>query len=177
MKVTGRTSSITNAFVNSIIPSIFPSDDEILEALNILGMTPESVECAYCGDPPTEWDHLRPIVRDKQPTGYISEIGNLVPSCGKCNQSKGNKLWRDWMLSEARLSPKSKGVSDLEERISRIAAYEKWRPRAPIDLQSIVGEEDWHLHWHNHEKIVNLMRESQIYADKIKATIEESEVI
>jgi hypothetical protein len=47
----------------SIIPSIMPSDAEVAEALNILGMVPENVECAYCGDPVTEWDHLRPIVR------------------------------------------------------------------------------------------------------------------
>ena len=39
MKITGRTSSITNAFGNGIIPSIQPSDKEIDEALKVLGMT------------------------------------------------------------------------------------------------------------------------------------------
>lgn len=177
MKVTGRTSSITNAFVNSIIPSIFPSDDEIIEGLSILGMTPDKVECAYCGDPPTEWDHLRPIVRDKQPTGYISEIGNLVPACGKCNQSKGNKNWHYWMLSDARLSPKSRIVDTLRDRVVRLEAYENWRPRSPVDFRSIVSEQDWHLHWQNHEKILELMRESQIHAEQVRKAIEKRETI
>ena len=177
MKITGRTSSITNAFVNSIIPSIYPSDDEILEALNILDITPESVECAYCGDPSTEWDHLRPIVRDKQPTGYISEIGNLVPACGKCNQSKGNKYWHDWILSDARLSPKSKGVENLQTRIARLDAYEKWRSRPPLDFRSIVGDGTWSQHWQNHDRIVQVMRDSQHLADQIKVIIGKSGAI
>jgi len=140
-------------------------------------MTPDTVVCAYCGDPSIEWDHLRPIVRQKKPTGHVSEIGNLVPACGKCNQSKGNKNWRDWMLSEARLSPKSKGVADLNERIARLEAYEKWKPRDPIDFESIVGAEMWRRHWQNHDNVVRLMRQSQDHANRIKAAIEESGAI
>jgi 5-methylcytosine-specific restriction endonuclease McrA len=94
MKITGRSSSITNAFINSIIPVVQPSAEQVKEAMEILGMTPETYQCAYCGDKASEWDHLRPLVKDKKPTGYISEIHNLVPSCGKCNQSKGNKEWK-----------------------------------------------------------------------------------
>src|SRR5437660_7675274 len=79
-----RKSSITNAFVNAIIPVVPPSVEEIEEALRILGMQPDDVRCAYCGDKSSEWDHLRPLVKGRRPTGFISEIGNLVPSCGKC---------------------------------------------------------------------------------------------
>ena len=57
MKITGRTSSITTAFGNGIIPSIQPSDEEIDEALNVLGMTRENVRCAYCGVT-EEWQTL-----------------------------------------------------------------------------------------------------------------------
>ncbi|MCX7144342.1 MAG: hypothetical protein NT123_25585, partial [Proteobacteria bacterium] len=78
MKITGRSSSITNAFINSIIPVVLPSAQEVKRALEILGMTPESFQCAYCGSVASEWDHLRPLVKDKKPTGYISEIHNLV---------------------------------------------------------------------------------------------------
>ena len=66
VRITGRTSSITNSFVNGIIPVIPPSEADIDEALGILGMTDEVV-CAYCGDDATEWDHLRPLVIGKQP--------------------------------------------------------------------------------------------------------------
>lgn len=177
MKIAGRTSSITNAFVNSIIPAIYPTNDEILEALSILGMSSEDVECAYCGDPSTEWDHLRAIVQNKQPTGQVTEIGNLVPACGKCNQSKGNKNWRAWMLSDAPLSPKTKGVNDLEYRIGRLEEYEIWRPLPPVDFVSIIGEEDWILHWSNHQEILELMKKSQELADILKKRVENQEAI
>ena len=87
-----------------------------------LGMV-EAV-CAYCGGVATEWDHLRPLVVNKQPTGYISEIHNLVPACGKCNQSKGNKNWREWLFSSVPRSPKSRGVPDLDSRVSRLDEFE-----------------------------------------------------
>jgi 5-methylcytosine-specific restriction endonuclease McrA len=104
MKITGRSSSITNAFVNSIIPIVAPTNYQIKKALKILGMSYTNFECSYCGSAASEWDHLRPLVVNKRPTGYISEIYNLVPACGKCNQSKGNKPWADWIVSDAKLS-------------------------------------------------------------------------
>ncbi|HEX9020268.1 MAG TPA: HNH endonuclease, partial [Nitrospirota bacterium] len=118
--ISARSSSITAAFVSSILPIIQPTDDEILEALRILEMEPDNVRCAYCGDDSTEWDHLRPIVTDQRPTGFISEIRNLVPSCGKCNQSKGKSHWREWMLGSAKRSPKTRRVADLNARVERL---------------------------------------------------------
>src|ERR1039457_7082974 len=112
-----RKSSITNAFVNSVIPTIVPTADEIEESLRILGMDHNDVRCAYCGDGSSEWDHLRPLVVNRRPTGFITEIANLVPACGKCNQSKGNKDWKEWMRGSAAQSPARRGVLDIEERI------------------------------------------------------------
>src|SRR4051812_20391359 len=77
-----RKSSITNAFVNAVIPVVKPTHDEIEQAFQILGIDPNNPRCAYCGDRASEWDHLRPLVQNRRPTGYISEIANLVPSCG-----------------------------------------------------------------------------------------------
>lgn len=122
VSIAGRISTITNSFVNGIIPVVEPSDEEVEGALRVLGISPDDVRCAYCGDPATEWDHLNPIVSGKRPTGFISEIHNLVPACGKCNQSKGGSEWREWITGPAPLSPASRGVPDLEERISRIAS-------------------------------------------------------
>lgn len=98
-----RKSNITNAFVNAVVPVHVPTHEEIDEALRILEQDVDDVRCVYCGDRSSEWDHLRPLVMGRRPTGYVSEIGNLVPACGKCNQSKGNKHWREWMLSNAKL--------------------------------------------------------------------------
>lgn len=54
-------------------------------------MKRETIQYAYCGEQYKEWDHLNSLVENKRPTGYILEIHNLVPACGGCNQSKGNK--------------------------------------------------------------------------------------
>ncbi|PJF38182.1 MAG: HNH endonuclease, partial [Phototrophicales bacterium] len=129
---------------------------------------------SYCGNTVTEWDHLRPLVIDKKPTGYISEIHNLVPSCGKCNQSKGNKPWRQWMFRDAKLSPKSKGVTDIEERARHLSAYEKWSTPTKLDFASIVGLAVWEEHQENLESVQALLRKSQELAEKIKRTIGEA---
>ena len=171
MKITGRSSSITNAFINSIIPGVPPSAEEVKRALEILGMTPETFQCAYCGSVASEWDHLRPLVKDKKPTGYISEIHNLVPSCGKCNQSKGNKEWKTWMLSTAKLSPTARGVKDIPERVKRLDDYEKSKAPTKMDFAAIVGQDVWAQHQKNLERVQSLMRESQELAAKINAGV------
>src|SRR5262249_3917800 len=124
-------------------PSIPPTIEEIEQALAILQIDASDMRCAYCGDTATEWDHLRPLVLQRRPTGFISEIANLVPSCGKCNQSKGNKPWRAWMLSKAKLSPTGRNLATVAERIARLEAYEKWRVPTKIDFESILGKDAW----------------------------------
>lgn len=171
MKIVGRTSSITNAFVNGIIPVIEPTDEEIEDALFTLGMNKESIRCSYCGDKYTEWDHFHPLIINKLPTGYISEIHNLVPACGKCNQSKGNKNWKKWMLSDASLSPKTRQIPDLDKKIKKLEDYEsKYKPII-IDFENIVGKEKWAMHWENCEKLHKMMQESQKLSDEIKFEI------
>ena len=175
MKITGRSSSITNAFINSIIPVVQPTQEDVKKALEILGMTLETFQCTYCGAVASEWDHLRPLVKDKQPTGYMSEIHNLVPSCGKCNQSKGNKDWHQWMVSDARLSPKTKGIPDLESRMEKLAAYEASCTPTKLDFREIVGDEMWVKHWQNWEQILELMKDSQVLAEHINSKIAEKQ--
>lgn len=166
-----RKSSITNAFVNAVIPVIPPTLAEIEKALAMLGMDHNDVRCAYCGDRSTEWDHLRPLVLNRRPTGYVSEIANLVPACGKCNQSKGNKPWRDWMLSQARLSPTGRQIADVSERVARLARYEQWRDPKQIDFASIVGKEAWENYWSLCEKVIDELRQCQEVADGMKQQI------
>ena len=171
MKITGRSSSITNSFINSIIPVVQPTAEQVEEALSVLGMDHESYCCAYCGDKASEWDHLRPLVKDKKPTGFISEIHNLIPSCGKCNQSKGNREWEAWMRSTARLSPATRGIPDLDARIEKIRAYDRWGKPSKVDFENIVGPEIWAQHWENWSKIQSLMKEAQVLAQQINQTV------
>ncbi len=148
---------------------IWPSDAAIEEALRVLGM--ETPVCAYCGDGASEWDHFRPLVVAQKPTGYISEIHNLVPACGKCNQSKGNKNWRDWMLSSAPRSPRSRGVIDIEARISRLEAFEQWGDPTTVDFAALVGADLWTEHWANHTAILALMCHAEVTAEEIRQRI------
>jgi endonuclease I len=174
VKITGRTSSITNSFVNAIIPVVEPTENQIARALEILEIDLENPTCAYCGDRSTEWDHLNPLVSGKQPTGYISEIENLVPACGKCNQSKGNKPWRDWMRSDARLSPKTRGIVDLEQRIQVLQNYEAQNQTRVFDFAKIVGKEKWSAYWLDRDKIFSAMRDAQRLADEIRTAVHEA---
>ncbi len=174
--IAGRSSSITNAFFNAVIPIDDPSEAEELEALQILGMDPADIRCSYCGDKSTEWDHLRPIIKDQRPTGYITEIANLVPACGKCNQSKGNKAWRAWIVSSAKLSPKTRGKTDIEDRMARLTNYEHWRKPKNIPIASIVDEELWKHHETNWRTVLDLLRESQKLATEIREAIKQAQM-
>lgn len=171
VKVTGLSSSVTKSFVNGVIPCINPTEEEAQEALSILGMTSKDVHCAYCGDGCTEWDHLKPLISNKTPTGYISEIHNLVPSCSKCNQSKGNREWREWIVSDANLSPKTRGISDLQDRIGRLERYETTFEPMRIDFREIVGDELWDEHWHNYEAVITAMEDARATSDKVRELI------
>jgi hypothetical protein len=172
--MTSRKTSITNAFVSAIIPSIRPTVEEIAEALCILSMEPSDVRCAYCGDRASEWDHLRPLVVKRRPTGFISEIANLVPSCGKCNQSKGNTAWREWMLGKAMLSPTGRGLPNIQEPMSRLEAYERWRAPIRVEFESIVSRESWEYYWSLCEQVIDDMRRCQEVADKLRAQVVDS---
>lgn len=173
VKITGRTSSVTNAFVNGIIPCVQPTEEEIDECLLILGLDKFDLRCAYCGNESSEWDHFRPIVRKKRPTGFITEIANLVPSCGKCNQSKSGSHWKNWMTGDAKNSPKTKGIADLKERVNRLEKYEQHKRAKEIDIEKIVGPELWEEYWNCHEMLHESMKKAQLLQDKVKEKIDE----
>ena len=102
MSVMGRSSSITNAFINAIIPVIEPTEAEELEALCILSISPDNICCAYCGDKATEWDHLRAIISNQEPTGYITEIANLVPACERATNLRASLIGaRGWKETQS----------------------------------------------------------------------------
>ena len=167
----GRSSTITAAFFQTITPVIVPSDAEVDEALAVLGMSAEACVCAYCGDSKTEWDHFRPTVQNQKPTGCITEIANLVPACGKCNQSKGNKHWREWIVGPARRSPAQRSMPDLKERIARVERFEKWREPMRLDYPAIVGETAWNTHLLHWKSLLAAMRDAQTHAELLRKTL------
>jgi hypothetical protein len=171
LTITSRVSSLTNSFVQAIIPKAEPTEDGILEALSILGVSPENPECVYCGAPATDWDHLHPFVKDKRPTGYIDEIRNLVPSCGSCNQSKGGQDWKTWIQGTAVNSPASRGIKDVPQRIARLEAFEAWGNVQPIDLAALIGKDVWGAYWKRRDEIETLMFSAQAEADRLRDAI------
>lgn len=172
--IMGRKTTITNAFVNSLIPAVYPDANEIRTAIQILGLRVEDLRCTYCGDKSSEWDHLRPLVVHRRPTGFISEIANLVPSCGKCNQSKGNRNWRDWMLSTARHSPTARQIAQVGERVNRLEAFEQWKRPIKIDFECLFAVGKWSEYWEMCERVLDEMKKCQVIADSLRITITES---
>lgn len=166
--IMGRSSSITNSFVNGIIPVIKPTEKEIEEALKILEQNEDNVRCVYCGDKKTEWDHLYPLIINKEHTGYITEIANLVPACGKCNQSKRNSNWKEWMLSDAKKPPKTRGIPDLEKRIQIIEKYDNSFKKRIVNLKEIVGKDLWEKYRRAYDSVIVNMESTQKIMDEIK---------
>jgi 5-methylcytosine-specific restriction endonuclease McrA len=170
-EITDRTTTIRHAFVAAIVPINSPTPDEIRQVLEILKLTPENLRCSYCGDQATEWGHFHPLVRKGKPSGYPSSIRNLVPACGKCNQSKGSKDWKTWMQGSSRRSPRTRGIKDIEQRISRLEQYENWAKCAPQDMEKLVDPELWHDYFSAQDEILETMRRAQTLAEEITEQI------
>jgi hypothetical protein len=81
--------------------------------------------CAYCRErPPVEFDHAVPQNRE-----YRGEhcIGNLIPSCNKCNNEKKEHDFRQFLS----------GNKDGAQRIAKILAYMKANGYTPYDDPAI----------------------------------------
>ena len=167
-----RTSSITNAKINGIIPCIQPTEEEIKEALKCLEQDPNAETlCVYCGNKSTEWDHLNPLIKNKKHTGFITEINNLVPSCSTCNSSKGNSNWKDWLLySKGEKTPRARGVSEssIQHSITIIEKYQKTHKPLRIDLEKIVGPTQWKEYEDSMKNVFDAIEKAQNAANKFK---------
>ena len=85
-------------------------------------------------------------------------LGNMVPACARCDDSKGASPYREWALGDAKYSPKKWDVSDIEERLHRIDSYVKkyrYRPKlpntrlSPKEFQALKDLEDELQQLHN----------------------------
>ena len=94
-----------------------------------------------------------------------------MPACGKCNQSKGNKDWKAWMLGPAPLSPKTRGVSDLDDRLEKLTAYEASTKPTRLEFAEIVGPAEWNSYQQHLDEIQKLMIVAQRQALALRATI------
>lgn len=109
-----RTSTIARSMACTIATITPCTEDMEKEWLDIFDPNNEGLTCAYCGDKATHLDHLSPLISGGSPTGFGTEPGNLVPCCGNCNQSKGNKNWKDY------IEQINKNKVDAQKRIDKI---------------------------------------------------------
>jgi len=174
LKITSRISTITNSFAQAIIPTEVPTEDEVNELLVRLEMSFDDRKCVYCGDSATDWDHLRSLVSNKEPSGYVTESRNLVPSCGTCNQSKGGSDWKKWMTGPAKKSPKSRKISNLDRKIAILEAFVQWGGVKPVNFDEHANKDDWEAYWNARLSIEKQMREAQLLAEKIRNSIQKN---
>lgn len=75
------------------------------------------------------------------------------------------------MEGKAKLSPATRGVPDIKERIERLTAYENWREPKQIDFAALVGPEMWQRHRKNWRSVLDLLKSSQELASEIRAIV------
>jgi hypothetical protein len=75
------------------------------------------------------------------------------------------------MEGTARLSPKSRGISDINIRVERLKAYEAWREPRRIDFAALVGDEMWKRHRQNWRSVLDLLKTSQELASEIRSIV------
>lgn len=62
-------------------------------------------QCVYCGGEYEHIDHLVALTR-----GGTNTSENLVPACGRCNQSKHAYPWREWYRKQSFYDPKREKI-------------------------------------------------------------------
>lgn len=167
----GRSSTISNAFAISITPYIRPTDEELQEYYSQLGI--DEGQCAYCLGVGNGRDHLKPLVANGMPTGYITDIHNLVPCCQRCNSSKGSNSFRKWYKSSENIARlKKMGLTDeiINGRFNVICSFEERIPD-PIDYKSIVGDELWEEYKQRRLRLLQELNENQEFCDGLSKLV------
>lgn len=121
-KVPGRTTpgfafSILNRALRECLGRRQFGNAEIQHVLAFFGNNPP--RCAFCGDDDVKrWDHLVPIKN-----GGETVLGNMVPACATCDDSKRDLPWDQWIISDSENSPRRRGTRDTRRRSQRIGVY------------------------------------------------------
>lgn len=171
-----RTSTISNAYAISITPYIRPDNSLLDDYYHELGL--EKCQCGYClrkGEGKTV-DHINPLVKNGMPSGFITDIGNLIPCCKDCNSSKGGKDFKEWYKSPknvARLLKIGLTEKEIDERYQIILAYINKHCSTPLSYESIVGKEKWDEYIKRKERLLNILKEEQEFCDELSDLITE----
>ena len=98
----------------------------------------DPTECVFCGSTDVKrWDHLLPIS-----DGGETVLGNMVPACSMCDDSKGKRYFREWINSNAKCSPNNRNIKDIKRRIKRIEAYMRHFDYTPRDVEHGLNQSE-----------------------------------
>jgi hypothetical protein len=135
--IIGCKSTFANAFASALAPYDTYDHNLVVAALRDLDQDPnEALDCVYCGQIAATWDHVFNRVVKGDFSGHGHRIRNLVPCCRTCNESKGQKPWREFLEA---LNPPDK---DLRAR-----RMERFLERADAQttnneaMRHVAGEE------------------------------------
>lgn len=179
--ISNRSSTVASQFARARAPYCKPSPAELVERYQKFGIDPAKPGCAYCGSPQTEWDHLFPMVEQSGWTGYFTELDNLIPACGKCNQSRGSRPFGAWMRGRAPMAPlqvfqlrdgmtPERAAAEVERRVAVIEAVVADRP--PRRLSYEIDALEQQLETCRHELSALLVR-AQAIAGQLRARYQE----
>jgi len=93
--------------------------------------------CIYCGSKKVErWDHLVPVS-----SGGGTVVGNMVPACQPCDDSKGPKDYRTWLAGSAKKNPARDKPDVMTAIVAKVEAYQKhFGYVAPSDFRAALNE-------------------------------------
>ena len=75
------------------------------------------------------------------------------------------------MLSDAKKSPKTRKVADLQQRINTIEKYDNLFHKTIVNLEELAGEELWNKYQKSYNSLISTMEFSQKIMDEIKQKI------
>ena len=151
----------------SLAPCDNYDEDRLAKAMKLLGQDiSHDLSCAYCGDAAQTWDHLVGLVKNSQLYGYGHQIGNLIPSCKRCNSKKGNKDWKEFLKE---IMPDGRKRRKVENRLSR---YLKEFAR-PLEIKRIAKHHPKKLKTYERlkEEIFNRMKEADTLATELRNSL------
>lgn len=70
-------------------------------------------------------------------------------------------------------SPTKLKVTDIDTRILRLEAYEKWRTPTKINYETLLGSEQWEQHMRYLDEILDLMAKAESATHLLRAQIHE----
>jgi hypothetical protein len=114
---------------------------EVEQAIAFFG---EPLTCVFCGsEKVTLWEHLVPVAR-----GGETVLGNMVPSCQPCNDSKHHKPCDGWLVARAVKDPTAPGATNVAQRVAHLRQYAEQfgyvvtTPESRLEAERLLRVED-----------------------------------